>query len=583
MEHTYTYSKLFKYFKRFMQPYWSRFTVGSILRLISAILGLYPAFAFAKIVTFVTTYHLGIDLLPLYYLMILWAVSFLVRFVLIYYAKMLCIVEGQKASLDIEKGALEYLSHLDISWHQKENAGSKVKRIQRGADGILTLVRVWVINLIDIAVNFIGALIIIAHFDLLLAVLMVVYQIIYYFISSSLRRRTVLASRKKNIKDEEQTGLMFEIMNNIRSVKVLGMTKPLLQYIININIELADLQKKNIFWYHVGILARSCWQGISRVALIGFVIYEIFQGRYEVGFLILFFGYFSTLSSSIDDLASVAQDIGIAKTDIGRLSELFEQKINIDQETGKVDFPKEWDGIHIKNLSFSYGTNAVLSNLNLDIKKGEKIGIVGLSGAGKTTLFKLFLKEHEGADGDILIGEIPLRNIKKSDYVNHVAVVLQETEVFNMSLHKNILITNMEAGGDANALNRALNISHVDNFVHKLPEGIETLIGEKGVKLSGGEKQRLGIARAVFKNPEILFLDEATSHLDVESEQKIQDSLAHFFKDVTAVVIAHRLSTIREMDRIVVLEDGKIIEIGTFDELRVKNGRFSEFWDKQRE
>lgn len=209
------------------------------------------------------------------------------------------------------------------------------------------------------------------------------------------------------------------------------------------------------------------------------------------------------------------------------------------------------------------------------------MGIVGLSGAGKSTLFKLLLKEHEGANPDIFIGEVPLKDIKKSEYVQHVAVVLQDTEAFNMSLRENVTITNAGAAHNEAAFTKAITISHVDDFVHKLPLGVETLIGEKGVKLSGGEKQRLGIARAVFKNPEILFLDEATSHLDVESEQKIQDSLKHFFKDVTAVVIAHRLSTIKEMDRIMVMQDGKIIETGTFNELYERDGRFREFWNKQ--
>jgi ABC-type multidrug transport system fused ATPase/permease subunit len=146
------------------------------------------------------------------------------------------------------------------------------------------------------------------------------------------------------------------------------------------------------------------------------------------------------------------------------------------------------------------------------------------------------------------------------------------------------LKTNIEIAGNTETgeLSKALEISHVNDFLHKLPQGVDTLIGEKGIKLSGGEKQRLGIARAIYKNPEILFLDEATSHLDVESEGKIQDSLAHFFKDVTAVVIAHRLSTIKEMDKIIVLEHGKILETGTFDELYKKDGRFREFWDKQK-
>ncbi len=272
------------------------------------------------------------------------------------------------------------------------------------------------------------------------------------------------------------------------------------------------------------------------------------------------------LSDSIDTLSSVAQDVAAAKVDVGRLADIFNEPITIDKEQGKVAFPTDWDGIHLRNLSFAYSKNAVLTDLSLDIKKGEKVGIVGLSGAGKSTLFKLLLKEYEGTEPSILIGDVPLRDIKKSNYVQHVAAVLQDTEVFNMSVRENIILANAEREHDAEALQKAISISHVQDFLSKLPEGVETLIGEKGVKLSGGERQRLGIARAVFKDPEILFLDEATSHLDVESEQKIQDSLKHFFRDVTAVVIEH----------------GKILETGTFDELHAKDGRFREFWDKQR-
>ncbi len=150
-----------------------------------------------------------------------------------------------------------------------------------------------------------------------------------------------------------------------------------------------------------------------------------------------------------------------------------------------------------------------------------------------------------------------------------------------MTLKKNIVISNLPAEHDESSFTRSIETSHVQDFLHKLPLGVDTVIGEKGVKLSGGERQRVGIARAIFKDPQILLLDEATSHLDVESEGKIQDSLHQFFKGITAIVIAHRLSTIKEMDRIIVIENGTIIEQGTFDELHAKDARFREFWDKQ--
>ncbi len=214
------------------------------------------------------------------------------------------------------------------------------------------------------------------------------------------------------------------------------------------------------------------------------------------------------------------------------------------------------------------------------MNRGEKIGLVGLSGAGKSTIFKLLLKERENYEGEIYVDDVPLRTISKQDYFTRTAIVLQDTEVFNFSLRDNVTISNFDHAANAGLLDKALTVAHVNEFARALPQGIDTKIGEKGVKLSGGEKQRVGLARAVFKDPQLLLLDEATSHLDVESEEKIQDSLHQFFQSVTAIVIAHRLSTIKEMDKIVVLEGGKIIEQGSFAALQKQKGRFSELWAK---
>ncbi len=578
----YSYTKLFQYFRRFLQPYWGKFFLGSSLRVIGSIVWLYNVYAFAEVVNFITAYHSGDSLVPLYRVIILWVAAIIVRNLAIFWAKLLCLSIGWRAGLDVQSAAVMHLSQLDISWHEKENAGNKVKRIQKGGDGISELARVWIINVIEIGVNFFGTLFIISQFDSMLALLIIGYQIVYYVISSAFRSRAVKVSQQVNIKEEESTGLLFEIVSNIRSVKVFGMGVPLLQYVREINSDLAQKIYKRIFWNHGGMLARGVWEGVARVAFVGFVIYGILNGHYELGFLVLFYGYFSTLTDAVNELSSVAQDVALAKANVGRLAELFEEPITIENDNGKRAYPSEWDGIHVRDLSFMYGDVPVLSHVSLDIKKGEKVGIVGLSGAGKSTLFKLLLKENEDYEGEILIGDVPLRSIQKSSYIHHVATVLQDTEVFNMSLRNNIVLANGGEAHNEDLFQRAITVAHVSDYLHKLPSGVESVVGEKGVRLSGGEKQRLGIARAIFKSPDVLFLDEATSHLDVESEQKIQDSLKHFFKDVTAVVIAHRLSTIREMDRIVVIENGSVIETGTFDELHARNGRFREFWDKQR-
>ncbi len=577
----YTYTQLFKYFTKYFKPHKNILIIGTLYRIINAVIWLYSAFALAEIITFITKYAKGDDLSYLYTILISWFFVIQIRFICIYFAKIFCLNAAEEISMSVEVDSIQHLSLLDISWHEKENAGNKFKRIQRGSNGLVTLVRVWIVNIVDIIVGFIGMIFIISKFSLLLASLVIIYQIVYFSVSTIFRRKTVSVNREKNIIDEQLTGLIFEIINNIRSIKVLSMGNGLIRSIKEINFKFLEKTKENYFWYHGQILARTSWEGLSRVLLFSFVIFGIFQGHYEVGFLVLFSGYFTNLTNSVNDLSSAAQDIAIAKSDIGRLMDLLQTPINIDVEKDKTVFPTNWEKISFKNLSFAYGENNALSNINFEIKRGEKIGIVGLSGAGKSTLFKLLLKEHEATEGDIYISETALKIIKKSDYLKHVAAVLQETEVFNMTLKKNILLANMNAEQDEVLFEKAINTSHVKDFLNKLPNGVESVIGEKGVKLSGGEKQRVGIARAIFKNPQVLLLDEATSHLDVESEGKIKDSLHEFFQGVTAIVIAHRLSTIKEMDKIIVIEGGKILESGTFDELYTKDARFREFWNKQ--
>ena len=195
----------------------------------------------------------------------------------------------------------------------------------------------------------------------------------------------------------------------------------------------------------------------------------------------------------------------------------------------------------------------------------------------------MLLDLYENYDGDILIDQTPLKNISRQSYISHLAVVLQETELFNLSLKENIFIGSQPDVSKSNQRVRdVIANAHLTEVVERLENGVDTIIGEKGVKLSGGEKQRLGIARALYRQPDLLLMDEATSHLDVDSEKKIQASLHEFFQTVTAVVIAHRLSTIKEMDEILVMQGGKIIEQGSFAELLKKKAVFADLWEKQK-
>lgn len=566
----------------FLAPYKWRFILGSLLRFVSDIAGLYPAFALAFIVNFFTSYQTGDSLHQVWSVLMLWAVAYAVRGFGMYLGKQLVFRIGERISLDAQLRSAERLLLLDVEWHEKENAGNKMKRIQRGGESMNRILRMWVNNFIEIGVNFVGMTIIFASFDRTVAFLMIVFLVTYYLVARAFIKKHSAAVRKVNVKEEVVSGLFYETISNIRTMKIMSMIKPIAEVLRQDVRELYSRISVRVFWGGTGGVSRELWANSFRIGIIVVIIFGILEGRYEIGFLVLFMTYFNRFAESAAELAMTTEEFLTAQFAIGRMVDILEEPVRIDSEEGRVAFPKDWEKIALKNVSFAYGENDVLDNVSFEIKHGERVGIVGLSGAGKSTLFKLLLKEHEQSSGEILVDDVPLNTISKEDYFRHVAAVLQETEVFNFSLRQNIALANSDEAENEALFERSLQIAHVSDFLGKLPNGTETLIGEKGVKLSGGEKQRLGLARAVFKQPEILLLDEATSHLDVESEEKIRASLHEFFKSVTALVIAHRLTTVREMDRIIVIEEGKIIEEGTFDELHARRGRFHELWEKQK-
>jgi ATP-binding cassette subfamily B protein len=238
--------------------------------------------------------------------------------------------------------------------------------------------------------------------------------------------------------------------------------------------------------------------------------------------------------------------------------------------------------ICLKEVSFSYhdqGTLPVFEDFSLDIQDGQKIGVVGLSGAGKSTLTKLLLRFIDVEKGAILLDGKDIRSFRQTDLRRSIAYVPQEPLLFHSSIRENILLARPDAS--AEELRHALETAHAAHFVNHLEDGIESVVGERGVKLSGGQKQRIAIARAVLQNAPIMILDEATSALDSESEQIIKNSFSEILQNKTAIVVAHRLSTLSEMDRIIVIENGKLVEDGNHESLLAANGRYARLWNKQ--
>lgn len=582
IEASYSWRSLIKDISTFTRPYAGRFWLASFFRLSTDILMLYPVYGFAKLVSYLSQNGKTSGFMPVAVIIGLWSAAIIWRNIGIYLARSIGFGVAERVGLDAQIKSVKHLFSLDIAWHEKENTGNKLKRIQKGGDGLNSIFRMWLSNIIEISVNFVGIIFILFKFDLVVSAGMVFYIVCFTIISTLMFTKASDAAISVNVKEEDLNGLSFEALNNIRTVKVLSLGNSLLTRLNAIADDIFRRIKYRIFRFQTTNTILSMFSHLVSLTLIVYITYWIIHGRYDVGFLVLFYAYFFEIWVSLSELSDVSQDIVVARAGVGRMMRILNEPVTIDSEKDKVTFPNGWKKIVVNDLSFSYGTKKVLENVSFEINRGERVGLVGLSGAGKSTLFKLLLKEHEDYDGEILIDGVSIKNINKQDYFRHVSVVLQDTEVFNFSLKDNVTLSNVGQQFDPKLFDQSLKIAHVADFSNKLANGVDTEIGEKGVRLSGGEKQRLGLARAIFRQPQILLLDEATSHLDIESEEKIQDSLHHFFQSVTALVIAHRLTTIREMDRIIVIEGGRIIETGTFDHLYKARGRFFELWEKQR-
>jgi ABC-type multidrug transport system fused ATPase/permease subunit len=577
----YSNLELIKDIGLYVKPYKWRFIFASFSRFISDIIGLYPSYGFALIVTFFSAYSPGDSLRYFWITTIILTTAYFLKYILRFVAKQVGYQVLERVTLDAQVKTISHLFKLDIAWHEKENAGNKLKRIQKGSDGLNRILRMWLNNFIEIGINLVGMIFILSRFDLQVGLTMILFVVTYFCISFYLLKKASAVSQEVDIFEERVLGLMFQAMNNIRTVKMLDMAERILRMISQQISGLFQKIQKRItrFQTRGGIL--NLWSTLFRIGTVIIIALGIVDKKYEVGFLVLFFGYFNSLVEAVEELSETTQDMVISKYGIARMRRTVNEPILIDNETGKVDCPKDWQKIKVKNLFFAYGKRKVLKNISFEINRGEKVGIIGLSGAGKSTLMKLLMKENENYEGEILIDDLSIKKIKKGSYFEKLGVVLQDTEVFNFSLRENIILSSPKDFGEK-AFNEALSISYVSDFLPRLSQGVETFIGEKGIRLSGGERQRLGIARAIYKKPEILLLDEATSHLDLESEAKIKDSLHNFFRKVTAIVIAHRLTTIREMDKILVIEKGELIESGSFEELSQAKGRFYGLWKMQK-
>ena len=581
----YSFIQYLKDLAHYIKPYNRPFWFGVFFRLTSDLARLYPAWAVSRIVQILSDNNMSDSSQTLLNIFIIWGLTAAYYSFFHNYSKYLGYQVAERASLDFYKDTIEHIFKLDFSWQEKENSGNKLKRAEKGLDGINNSIRRIFSQVIEIMVNIIGITIIFLSINKFLSVSLIFYVIVFFIVGTLLLKKAIRQERVVNKSSENLGGLTFESLNNIQTVKSLSISKSVIR-LVSSNIDsLVPKIKKRIFYYQSLWGITNTFSNFFYFSIVLYLVQGVFRGTNDVGLLVLFMGYFNKIDSSAAELTDVTQDLAMVKTWISRAKYILDTPPlieNPEKRSIQSVYNPYWNELTIVKINFSYRKNRVLNNISFKIKRGEKVGIVGLSGAGKSTLFKLFLDLYENYEGNIFLDRISLKNIQRQSYIDHVAVVLQDTELFNMSLRENIKIASVRKSKNKDLINEVIKMAHLEDVVEKLPNGIDTLVGEKGIKLSGGQRQRLGIARALYRNPDILLLDEATSHLDTHSEKEIQKAILENVNKFTTIVIAHRLSTLRAMDKIIVLENGSVVEQGKFDELLEKHGVFARMWQDQK-
>jgi ABC-type multidrug transport system fused ATPase/permease subunit len=481
---------------------------------------------------------------------------------------------GFKTETEILKSAHSKVLDLDLSYHENHPSGDTVHLINNGALKLKELL--WFIQ--D---QFLASIIQVVLSSILLLYTHT-YAALFFVASLPISIFLIVISAKKLQPYRRSYHRLFReaSWNMTQSIVHSRTVKDFVQETAEKKLFSSGLDKylsgarERITVEADDMRIRDWLLGLIRSSVIMFAAYLVYQGEMTAGTLVLFSTVSEKAIASLYRIGRLFSFLGDSIEAINQLIELYNVKNKIVEDNSSLALAKgnAKGEVIFQDVSFGYNSNSnIINQFSLVIPKRSICAFVGRSGAGKSTLVKLLFRHYDVSSGKILLDNHDIRDIRLNDYRAALAVVSQDVEIFDRTIYENI-----SYGIDA-TLQDVINVAkraYAHSFIEKLPQGYNTKVGERGVLLSGGQKQRLGIARALLKNPLILVFDEATSSLDSESEQMIQQAIKGISRELTLIVIAHRLSTIQSADMIVVMDEGKLIEIGTHKELLSKRGLF---------
>ena len=478
---------------------------------------------------------------------------------------------------------LSHLHQLSLRFHLERRSGAVSRDLERGTRSVSQILNYMAFSILPIMVEFtLVAVIMLREYDWIFTAAMFGSIVVYMAFTFAITEWRMDFRHRMNKLDSQANSLAFDSLINYETVKYFG----------NERLELDRYDDNLRDWEHWAVKSQSSMsmlnfgQGaIIALGVTGVMVlaaHSVSTGEMGIGDLVLVNAFLLQLFIPLGFLGIVYRQIKYSLADMDLIFKLLDTKPEVKDAADAKVLQVSGGTIRFENVDFGYQPERqILHDLSLEVPAGKKIAVVGHSGAGKSTLSRLIYRFYDVQSGGVSIDGQDVREVTQESLRAAVGIVPQDTVLFNDSIHYNIAYGRPEATRED--VERAARMAHIHDFVQQLPDGWDTVVGERGLKLSGGEKQRVAIARAILKKPRILIFDEATSSLDSRTEQAIQETLSEVAADHTTLVIAHRLSTVVDADRILVMDQGRIVEQGSHGDLYAARGAYYDMWELQRE